>query len=191
MELGVEDRLAFNRHLHDVATQEAIVRSCESRLQVLSSKASQAPDRYGSHLEEANGELDEAMSKLDEMREMTDNWGKDPEGTRNTLSDKFGNFARNTRVANAGGTHIEGSNSIVDSGEPADDPEDAGSDPIVGETVITGHGGRGETLKGKAVQAAEDDDEEGEEKPARRARSTRRSRKARASASADENAEEE
>lgn len=145
-----EDRLAFNRHLHDVATQESIVRSKQSRVQVLISKANANPDRYQEHADAAVAEMREAQEKLDELNETTANWGKDLSGTRNTLSDRFGNFARNAEVARAGGIGVEGSNS-TESGDPADDPDEAGIQTMNSQPVVMGRGGQPETLTGDPV----------------------------------------
>lgn len=164
---SVEDRVALNDHLHEVATQEAVTRAAESRAQVLMNKAA-TNERFRDHAEDAITTVREHQDRLDELNDITANWGQDLEGTRATLSDKSGNFARNARVARAGGTHIEGSNSVDGGDEPADDPEEAGSDPVVGATVITGRGGQGETLTGQSVLPVSNDDEDADETPARK-----------------------
>jgi len=152
------DRVAFNAHLHKVATQEAIVRAAESRAQVLSSKASQN-EKFGDAASEAIAQVQDEQEKLDQLIDERDNWGKDLEGTKISLSDKVGNFAQNARVARAGGTHIEGSNSVDGTGDAAEDPEEAGTDPIVGPPVVQGLGGAGQTLDGKRVAPVDDDED--------------------------------
>lgn len=146
----INDRVGFNAHLHKVATAESVVRAAESRVQVLQGKANR-DDKYADAASEAHQQLSEAQDELEALVEERDNWGLDLEGTKNTLSDKAGNFAVNARVARVGGTHIEGSNSVENSTEPATDPEEAGTEIDIGAPVVQGYGGGAQTLKGEMV----------------------------------------
>lgn len=185
-----EQRQAMETWNRDVQTLDAQARAAESRASVLAARASDpnVGDRYTEFADEAQTQADDFRAKYAELVENPpDLW--DPEGTKPTMADSFGNYARTSHVANAGGIGVKGSNS-TESGEPADDPEDAGVFDESMAPVIMDRGGRPTTLAGQRLIVhpddehmtadAEEDAEEGTASSGRR--STRRTgRKARAS----------
>lgn len=150
------DRLSYNKLVFNRETVAAIMRSRESRAIVLSAKAS-VNSAFSEEAAKAVAEACEAQKAYDLICSEVDNFDGGLEGTRMTLSDTMGNFPANARVARAGGTHIEGSNSDFETGEQTDDPEDAGGDPVISGIGVSGYGGRPETPKGTPLVVDEEE----------------------------------
>src|SRR3954451_6106789 len=100
MVIDLESRAEFERLNYDIETQRAIVRAAESRAAVLSARATGPNgEAYREHADGSQGELDDAQAKLEELEGNLNEWTADLEGTRNPLSDVYGNYAPNARVA--------------------------------------------------------------------------------------------
>lgn len=173
--LTPEEGLQVRDYYTNLATQEARARAAESKVHVLMSKANEN-DAYKKDADAAVQEFTDIQSELDDMRSNPPNF-EDKSGTRAGLSDSLGNFARNAQVANAGGIGVEASNS-TESGDQADDPEDAGVEMDLGPTVVMGLGGRAETMAGQRVAVHPDDEKDDEEEETTTSPRTRRRRRA-------------
>jgi hypothetical protein len=155
-----EQRVVLEAYHRDLGTKEAQLRSAEARVQVLMSKADQN-EKYRSMANEALSDMEEISGDLDEFRANPPDMRPDAEGTRAGLSDAFGNYAKNRDVANAGGIGVVGSNS-TESGEQAEDPDEAGIEVDIGPAVSVGRGGRAETMSGQRLVVHPDDEQEEE-----------------------------
>jgi hypothetical protein len=158
--LTPDQTFAVETYNRDLQTLEARARAAESVVHVHASKADEN-DKYKSLAGESQKNFDSIMQELEEMRSNPPNF-EDKSGTRAGLSDVFGNFAKNARVANAGGIGIEGSNS-TEGGDQAEDPEDAGIEVDIGPVMVHGRGGRAETMAGSRLVEHPDDEAAREE----------------------------
>jgi hypothetical protein len=154
-----EDRqLTPDQYRDQLTTAESLSRKAESEANVFRIRQMKMPDHkgYQSRLKETDGAIKESAEEVERIRELAPP-DRDPEGTRQTLSDKAGNFAPNAEVAGVGGVGMDYSNS-ASGGEQAADADSVEMVPTLGEQQmvgVVGLGGRLEPVEPAEVDPAQ------------------------------------
>lgn len=177
-----DQRLQLEEYDRSLGTLRMRTRAAEGRVSVFRNKAAKDKEYADEHKESLQA-LTDLQGELEEAETNRPDFDRDPEGTRPSMADSFGNFSRNSHVANAGGIGVKGSNS-TEAGDAAEEPDEAGLDADLGPTVVHGRGGRAETARGSRlivhpedeVRETEGLDDEGNEGNGSRSRRSRRGR---------------
>jgi hypothetical protein len=111
----------------DIVEAEAIARSDESRASILRQKALVSGGDYVALADAAAADAQESASHVAKLDEDRANLPRDLSGVSRGLSDSFGNFAPNVEVMTTGGIGVDASNTNVETGEPAQNAEEAGT----------------------------------------------------------------